>query len=95
MFGKFYPSLNIIQPTIKLSTRKKESTNQFILRLTNSEFLESPNKFIYHYHIVAGLIEAIWKKKINRDILCNVETLHVSDDKEHSYIEFSIEVEKR
>lgn len=95
MFGKFNPSLNIIQPTIKLSKRKKEGTTKFILRLTNCEFLDNSYKFIYHYHIVAGLIEAIWKKKINRDAVCNVETVHVSDDKEHSYIEFSIEVEKR
>jgi len=92
VFGKFNPSLNIIQPIIKLSKRKKEGTTKFILRLTNSEFLDNSHKFIYHYHIVAGLIEAILKKKINRDVVCNVKTVHVSDEKEHSYsyIEFSI-----
>ncbi|MFX0186416.1 MAG: HTH domain-containing protein [Candidatus Hodarchaeota archaeon] len=95
VFGKFNSSLNRIQPIINLSKRRKEGTTKFILRHTDSEFLDNSNKFIYHYYIIAGLIEAIWKKKINRDAVCNVETIYVSDDKEHSYIEFSIEVEKR
>ncbi|MFW9898851.1 MAG: winged helix-turn-helix transcriptional regulator [Candidatus Thorarchaeota archaeon] len=89
-FGKFYPSLNMIRPSIKLSTRKEDGTLKFILKLTNSEFLDNPDKYLYHYYISAGLIEAIWKREINKDVVCNVETVHISDDEQNSYVELSI-----
>ncbi|MFX1392595.1 MAG: hypothetical protein ACFFAH_03380 [Promethearchaeota archaeon] len=94
VFGKFYPSLNIIQPTIKVRTKKKNGTIKIILRFSNSEFIDITDDFIYHYYITAGLIEAIWKKESNIDVVCNIEKVHLSDKKESSYVELSINFEK-
>lgn len=94
VFGKFYPSLNIIQPTIKVKTRKENGTIKIILKFTNSEFLDITDDFIYHYYIVAGLIEAIWRRETHLDVICNIEKVYISEKKENSYVELSINFEK-
>lgn len=93
VFGKFSTSLNIIQPKIELFRKKGGKNDKLILKFTNSEFLDDSNDFIYHFYISAGMIEAIWKREVNKNVKCDIETIHISDKKENSFIELSIEID--
>ena len=94
VFGKFYPSSDVINPLIDISQKKLDNNKtKTILKFTNSEFLQDTDDFIYHAYIVAGLIEELWKREVGRIIKCNVENVRISDKIENSYYELSIEVE--
>ena len=94
VFGKFFPSLNIINPIIELSVKKKRGKkDKLLLKFTDSEFLEDSNDFIYHFYISAGIIEAIWKREVNKNVKCNIEKIFISEKRENSFIELSIEID--
>lgn len=92
IFGKFYTSYNIMQPNME-SYIVKTDKNRFksILKISNSEFLQDNDDFIYHLYIIAGMIEAVLKKEIGLSIKCDVETINISNDKKDSFYEISIQ----
>jgi len=93
VFGNINPSSDIAEPTVDLSVRRDgENGIVTIIKFINSEYLQNTEDFIYHFYIIAGMIEGIWKREINKDIICNVETVHIADDKANSFIELSIKI---
>jgi len=95
VFGQFYPSYDITQPTIEISIEKMENNKQkTILKFNNSEFIGPSGEFSYHAYIMAGLIETLWKKEVGKKIYCNVESIHPSDKREDSFYVLSIVMEK-
>ena len=92
LFGKVIPSVDMVQPNIEMSMRKINDTkNKIILKFTNTEFLDNTSDFIYHYYIIAGILEKIWQREVNKNVIVNVETIHLSEIKDDSYIELSVE----
>jgi hypothetical protein len=92
-FSKFYPSYDILQPSIEIyEPIMDESNNRAIYRFKNSEFLEDSDEFIYHFYIVCGIIEALWEREVGRPIECNVEKVNIGNSKDDSFYEISIEI---
>ena len=92
-FDKFYPSYDILQPTIDISEPiMNDSGTKAVYRFTNSEFLNSTEDYIYHFYIVAGIIEALWIREMEKTVKCNIEKISASNKKEDSYFEMSIEI---
>ncbi len=93
VFGKFYPSYDILQPSIEISEPiMDESGNRAVYRFTNSEFLDKTKDFIYHFYIVSGIIEALWEREVGRPVECKVEKINVANKKEDAFFELSIEI---
>ncbi len=93
VFGRFYPSYDILQPSIEISEpMMEESGNKAVYRFKNSEFLETSEEFIYHFYIISGIIEALWEREVGRPVECNVEKIHVGERKEDAFFELSIEI---
>lgn len=93
VFGKFYPSYDILQPSIEISEPiMDESDNKAVYRFKNSEFLDNSKDFIYHFYIVSGIIEALWEREVGRTVECKVEKIHVANKKEDAFFELSIEI---
>ena len=93
VFGKFYPSYDILQPSIEISDpMMDESGNKAAYRFKNSEFLDKNEDFIYHFYIVSGIIEALWEREVGRPVKCKVEKIHVGNKKEDAFFELSIEI---
>ncbi|MFX1392594.1 MAG: hypothetical protein ACFFAH_03375 [Promethearchaeota archaeon] len=92
LFGKVIPSLDMIQPNIEMSMRKnKDNKNKIILKFTDTEFLDNSGDFIYHYYIIAGILEKVWQREVNKNVIVNVETISLSELKDDSYLELSVE----
>ena len=93
VFGKFYPSYDILQPSIEISEPKMDESGKCaVYRFTNSEFLDKTKDFIYHFYIVSGIIEALWEREAGRPVKCNVEEIYVSNNKSDAFFELSIEI---
>ena len=92
LFGKVIPSLNVIQPNIEMSMKKQnDNKNKIILKFTDTEFLDNSGDFLYHYYIIAGILEKVWQREVNKNVIVDVETLHLSEIKDDSYIELSVQ----
>lgn len=59
---------------------------------SNSEFLEDMDDFIYHFHMAVGIMEAILTREIGRTVECFIENIHISDNKEDSYVVISVNI---
>lgn len=93
-FRKFYPSFDLMQPNIKISEPIiQNSGKKAVYRFTNSEFIRDSEDFIYHFYIIAGIIEQQFSCLFNRNINCNVEKINISHEKEESYVDISITVD--
>jgi hypothetical protein len=93
VFGKFYPSYDILQPSIEISEPIiDESGNKAVYRFKNSEFLDKTKDFIYHFYIVAGIIEALWEREVGSPVECNVENINVGNKKDDAFFELSIKI---
>ncbi len=93
VFSEFYPSYDILQPSIEISEPRFNKTGtKAYYRFTNSEFVENSDDFIYHFYIVTGIIEALWERELEKQVACNVENVYVSDKVGESFVELSIEV---
>ncbi|TFG30479.1 MAG: winged helix-turn-helix domain-containing protein [Promethearchaeota archaeon] len=93
VFGKFYPSYDILQPSIEISEPiMNESGKKAIYRFKNSEFLDKTEDFTYHFYIVSGIIEALWEREVGSSVKCIVEKIHVGNRKDEAYFELSIEI---
>jgi len=94
VFRKFYPSFDLLQPNIKISEPEiQNSGKKAVYRFTNSEFIEDSEDFIYHFYIIAGIIEKQFSDLFNRVIKCNIEKVNISDTQGESFIDISITVE--
>lgn len=93
LFGKVIPSLNMVKPNIEMIMRKKnEFENKIIFKFTNTEFLDTSDDFIYHYYIIAGILEKVWQRDVKKNVKVNVETVSISEKKDESFLEFSVEI---
>jgi hypothetical protein len=91
VFGKFYPSYDVVQPKVNMVSIKDDSSkSKTIVKFINSEFLQTSDNYKYHFYIVAGMIEALWKKETGKDLNCKVEKIRVSDNPKESFVELSI-----
>jgi hypothetical protein len=96
VFGRFYPTYEVAQPSIDISVQKIDKNNtRTILKFSNSEYLQTNDDFILHAYIIAGLIEELWKKEAGRIIKCNVGNVYISDKKEESYYELYLDIDRR
>lgn len=48
--------------------------------------------FIYHFHMAVGIMEAILTREIGRTVECFIENIHISDNKEDSYVVISVNI---
>ena len=93
-FKKLYPSFNFLQDTMEITDMKFENKNKkAIYRFKNSEFLETRDDYNFYFYIVAGIAEAYLSEELSRNVNCEIIEIHVSDKKEESYVEMSIEIE--
>jgi len=94
VFRKFYPSFDLMQPNIKISEPEiQNSGKKAVYRFTNSEFINNSEDFIYHFYIIAGIIEEQFSELFNRTIKCNVEKVNISNNEGESFVDISIIVE--
>jgi len=93
LFEKFYNSYDFFQDDINISIQKL-SQNKAIIRLSNSEYLKDTDEFIYFFYIACGITEGIYLDNLNKKVLCNVEKIHVSKEKEDSYIDISLKIKQ-
>ncbi len=92
LFKKIYPSFDFIQEGLDISEVKlDENGKKAIYRFKNSELLENSKNFVYHFYMICGIIEAVFKKENEKIVLCNVEKIEISPEKENSYIDISME----
>ena len=91
-FPVMYNSFDFLQDEIDISVIELRA-NKMIYRLKNSDFLEYPGKKIYFYYLVCGIAERIYEVYLQCDIKCNIEKIHISKNKEESYIDIVLNVE--
>lgn len=92
LFEKFYNSYDFFQDDIDISIQEL-SNNSAIFRLSNSEYLEGTDEFIYFFYIACGITEGIYLRNISRKVTCNIERIYVSKKKEDSYIDVSLKIQ--
>ena len=92
VFGKFYPSYDVLQPSINISEPNvNDAGTKAVYKITNSKFIAKSEKFSYHFYIVAGIVEALWIREMDKPVTCNIEKFHFSENNEDSFVELSIE----
>lgn len=92
LFQKFYNSFDFFQDDLDISIIDLHE-DKAIYRLKKSEFLESSDDFIYYFYIVCGITEGVYLQKLNKKVICNVEKINISSNKEESYIDISLEIQ--
>jgi hypothetical protein len=93
-FVEVFNSSNILQDTAKATLLKYENDYKTaIYRFNNSEFLENNVDYIFYFYMIAGIIENYLGKELNRKVTCRIHEINVSNNKENSYVDLSINVE--
>jgi DNA polymerase elongation subunit (family B) len=93
VFGKLYPSIDVVDPIIDTYMKEDESGRKIVLKFKSKEYLANTEDYIYHFYIIAGIAEAIYKRELNLNIICNVENVHLSDKVGESFVELSMKIE--
>lgn len=94
VFRKFYPSFDLMQPNVKISEPEiQNSGKKAVYRFTSSEFIKDSEDFIYHFYIIAGIIEKQFSDLFKRTIKCNVENIRIPNEEGESFVDISIIVE--
>ena len=91
LFEKFYNSYDFFQDDLNISIRYL-SQNKAVFRLSNSEYLQGTDEFIYFFYIACGITEEIYRTNLNKKVHCNVEKVHVASQKENAYLDISLEM---
>jgi len=60
-----------------------------IYKFSNSEFLEILRN---HFHMAVSIMETILTREIGGTVECFIEDIHISDNKEDSYVEISVNI---
>ncbi|MFX1277729.1 MAG: hypothetical protein ACFFAT_22145 [Promethearchaeota archaeon] len=93
-FRKLFPSFNFLQDTMEITSMTFENNyRKAIYRFQNSEFINTSNYYVFYFYIIAGVAEACFMSKLNRNVSCDIVKIHISDNKEESYVDLSIEFE--
>ncbi len=90
VFKDAFPSYYIFE-AIHISDPKIDSSGKKgLFRFKNSEFLNNSDS-LYHFYLISGMIETKMSNDLGVPIKCNIEKIHISDKKEDSYVDISIE----
>ena len=93
-FVEVFNAFNILQDTVQVTHIRYENNNKTaIYRFDNSEFLETNDKYIFYFYMIARIIEIYLGAEMNRKVTCDIVDIQVSDNKNDSYIEMSINIE--
>lgn len=87
VFPSFYSFESIDISTLRINDDGKKQ----VFRLKNSEFLDE--KSLYHFYILAGMIEIKMSNDLNKKISCNIVEFDFSGNKNDNYIDIAIEIE--
>jgi len=92
-FKNFYPVYDIFQPNIEISILKiDQEEKSATYRFKNSLFLENSDDFIYHIYIMCGITEGILNMVLKTEVICNIEQVYISNEKENSFFDISIKM---
>ena len=92
VFKNAFPSYYIFEPIYISDPKIDSSGKKGVFRFKNSEFLNNSDS-LYHFYLISGMIETKMSNDLGVPIKCNIEKIHISDKKEDSYIDISIEFE--
>lgn len=92
LFKKFYNYFDFFQEDVTISVGEIHE-KKVLYRISNSEYLGNTDNFIYFYYIVCGITEGIYFQILKKKIICNIERVHISSNKNESFIEISIEIQ--
>ena len=92
-FVEVFNSSNILQDTAQVVHLYYENNHKTaVYRINNSIFLEDNDDFIFYFYMIAGIIENYLGKELNRKVNCEILKINVSDNKEKSYVDLSINI---
>jgi hypothetical protein len=69
------------------------SPHKVVYRIKNSEFLADSDDFIYYFYIVCGITEGVYYRGLDVKITCNIENIQISNNKEESFVDISLEIQ--
>jgi hypothetical protein len=93
-FIEVFNSSNILQDTAQVTHLMYENEDKTgIFRITNSDFLENNDDYIFYFYMIAGIIEAYLSEEMNRNVTCKILNINISENKENSYVDLSITIE--
>ena len=93
-FIEVFNAFNVLQDTVQVTHIKYENNYKMAtFRFTNSEFFETNDDYIFYFYMIAGIIETYLGDELDRNVTSNIIDIHVSDKKEESYVDISIEIE--
>ena len=90
VFKNAFPTYYIFEPIDISDPEIVSSGKKGVFRFKNSEFLNN-SESLYHFHLISGMIETKMSNDLGVPIKCNIEQIHISDKKEDSYVDISIE----
>jgi hypothetical protein len=92
-FVEVFNSSNILQDTAQVvHLRYKNNYKTAVYRISNSIFLEDNEDYTFYFYMIAGIIENYLGKELNREVICEILEIKVSDNKEKSYVDLSINI---
>ncbi|MFX1316410.1 MAG: winged helix-turn-helix transcriptional regulator [Promethearchaeota archaeon] len=93
-FKNFYSAYDIFQPSVDISILKIDQAGKSATyRFKNSVFLEDSDDYAYHIHIMCGITEGILNRVLKTEVLCEIDQIYVSDNKEESFFDITIKIE--
>jgi len=90
LFKEFYNSYDFFQEDLDISIMELQH-NRIKYRLKNSDFLNED--FIYFFYIACGITEGIYLSNLTLKVNCNVENIHISSNKNESFIDISLQIQ--
>ncbi|MFX1393334.1 MAG: hypothetical protein ACFFAH_07145, partial [Promethearchaeota archaeon] len=93
LFEKIFNYFNLFEDDIDISIVELFK-NKVIYRLRNSAFLDPSKDSYLFFYLACGITEAIYLKFVNKKIKSNVEKIHISNNKEESFIDISLEIKE-
>ncbi len=92
-FIEVFNAQNVLQDTIQVNLIRYENNNKRgLFRFTNSDFLESTDDHIFHFYMIAGIIESYLGSELDREIRCDILDVNISKKKEECYVDMSIDI---
>jgi len=92
-FRIYFPFFDLFQPELGIEIIEIDNLgNNATYRFRNSIFCENSEDYIYHMYITCGIIEVVLSGVLKREVVSNVEKIHISDNIEESYFDLSIKI---
>ena len=90
-FKIYFPFFDFFQPDLTIEMIQiDELGTSATYRFRNSVFCEDSEDYIHHMNITSGIIEVVLSGVLKREVISNVEKIHISDNTEESYFDLSI-----